>query len=237
MLKNAAIGTKHAVQEWVRMRLVFLSVFSTLFCLHMVTGPVGFSQAKSDSTLRNELGFTILRLERNSETINHSSHFKALTGMYFIRSFGKGFGWEMKAEYGDNTVDDDCQGCADHFSGPGVMTEINVASGVRKTFFEGKWSRLKPFIQLNVNASRIRYSGNFSGGFTGAGLRLDHTSYYIGPELRFGLELYPNSRIPITLSHGYKLGWGTTRNNRKETSQNMQRWSATRLELRVGYLF
>lgn len=215
----------------MKLKLIIAIIFYLFF------GLFSFGQSTDKQVYKYEIGFTPMRIEQNSENINGFPEFKTLHGMYFIRNLKKGNAVEFKAEYGENAIIDDCKSCRDHYSGEGFMTEYNFSIGLRKTFFEEKQFWIRPYTQLSFNYSRIRYRGHFQGGIEGAGIRLDNSYFHMGPEWKFGVELYPKPRIPITLSHGYRLGWGERTNNLTRVSNRNIGSSIYMIELRIGYLF
>lgn len=206
-----------------------------LTLITLVLSSVCVCQDSPRSNFNYEIGITPFRLERNSETVNFGREFKTLSGAYFIYSLNKGFGIISKVEYGENVFHDDCN-CADGLNGQATLREFNAAIGVRLTFLEQKESLIRPYLQMNFNYSRIHFQSVHTGGFVPTVKVRKDLRYYVGPEFKFGFELYPWPRIPITISHGYKGGWGEYLSNINDEKDKIIGLGFTTIEFRIGVL-
>lgn len=192
----------------------------------------GLGQSGDFQIDKNELGITTFRLQTNFETINNPVVPKIILGAYYIRNLGSGWGWVSAIDGGNNFIDDDCPGCADHIEGEGRLKEFNLASGIRKTFFK---SVVRPYVLLGLQYSWSKYTGNFGGGLTGTShFNANYITQFAGIRSRFGAIVYPHPRVTVTLSSGAQFGrWLTT---------SKYGWpplfqSVSLIELRFGYRF
>jgi|GEM_PF-1998409 len=194
--------------------------------------------AQNAPTSKHEIGLSFANLERDFETLNRPMSFKWVPELYYSRHFSK-LEWISRIGYGSNAIDDNCKNCADQYYGTGRLKEFNFSSGFRYHFFQSKDFKLLPFLESGVYYQHTNYSGDFDGGFSGAGTTYDRAHWSAGWAGRFGLSYRPTEQFVISAFTTVRAGWGTTKDNlggRKSTSEVML-FDNTLLQLGVGYRF
>tara|TARA_B110000046_G_scaffold164500_1_gene180118 strand:- start:1272 stop:1691 length:420 start_codon:yes stop_codon:yes gene_type:complete len=102
----------------MRINLTILSILLTF---------IGLSQS-------NEIGVIPFKVEKNAESLDNHFEPKFLIGLYYQHSFER-FHWLVAAEYGENSIDDGCNSCADHHYRTGILEELNFHLGFGKQWY------------------------------------------------------------------------------------------------------
>lgn len=212
-----------------------LMVKLLLFGFSLITAQI--SSAQKELEYRNRIGVSFFKLESNSETMNNELESKFVYGIYYERTLTRKITLFNSAEFGKNTFYDNCRNCADHYTGNGEMTEFNLSTGVKYIFNWRSQSRIKFFAEGDIYYSNIRYSGHFSGGFTGSSIDRDFTNHVVGGLGRAGINFYPHSRFVFTISSSYRFGKAWQHNYLGSNIWLNQSAAVTPLEFRIGFLF
>ncbi len=186
--------------------------------------------------INKEIGLSFFTLEMNSETLNHEIEPKFVYGVYFNQYFSN-LSWISHLEYDKNGIEDDCKTCLDTYYGKGKMTEFDISTGLRYTFLEQRTLFVKPFIESDLFFSNILYKGDFGGGFSGSGIKIDNSHSTFGILVRTGLIFYPISRISISISSSARFGTGTKINHYQDNSEKINSSALTVMHIRLGYQF
>ncbi|MFT5822479.1 MAG: hypothetical protein ACI8ZM_003735 [Crocinitomix sp.] len=154
----------------------------------------------------NELGIIPFKLERNPETRNNNFEPKFLTGLYYQHKFSR-LHWISSLEYGENSIDDGCNSCADHLSGTGLFKELNVYTGLGIQWdLPIKFGEFQFLTRLKATAMAYNYSGSFTGGWGGYSLNLDRRYYLLGGEIEIGMAYYLPSNFVFRMDAGFRRG-------------------------------
>ncbi|NOQ72670.1 MAG: hypothetical protein GQ574_11740 [Crocinitomix sp.] len=155
----------------------------------------------------NELGIVPFKLEKNAETINNHYEPKFLTGLYYQHTFDK-FHWIISAEYGENSIDDGCNSCADHYSGTGLFEELNLYVGFGKQWnISLKSGYLQPLVRIKGAGMAYNYLIRYEGGISGGGGAQNRRYYFVGGELETGLAYYHPSNFIFRMDCSLRLGY------------------------------
>jgi hypothetical protein len=166
-----------------------------------------FSIAQTNAKPRQELGISFFAWEKNFVTLHNPLAFKLVPGVQYIR-FSEKWHWASTLLYGNNLIEDNCTGCFDHFYGLGRLKEWNISSGFRRNFLEQQRFQVQPWVETAAYFEHFRYQGDFQGGFTGGGTRLNRAYWSIGLTGRFGLLYSPNGLLTISAYSTFKIGIG-----------------------------
>lgn len=187
----------------------------------------------------NELGLTLFKFEKNTETYNFNFEPKLITGINYTRHF-KHFQWFSTLEYGENEIDDNCNTCADHISGIGVMKEVNLKSGIGYGWNKN-WGKGVFLTQFRFNAvgSWLNYSGYFSGGFGGYSQNLNRRYLSVGGELEFGVgyQMASNFTFRLDISTSTLHAWTKNKFPLNSGVEEINKWVTTFPRLSIGYRF
>jgi hypothetical protein len=212
------------------MRTHRLIIFNLIITLSLTI----YGQA--DQQLNKETGMSFFTIDRNPETLNHRLEPKFVYGIYFNRYFSN-LSWISNLEFGKNVINDNCPRCADTFYGKGKMTELIISSGLRYSFLKQRSLIIKPFIESDLYYSYVLYKGDFGGGFTGAGIKVDKSYNTFGILVRAGLSFYPVHKISLTISSSSRFGTGTVNNHYQNSHDIISCSTMSALQIRLGYLF
>jgi hypothetical protein len=160
---------------------------------------VGYAQ-------NNELGFIAFKLEMNAETYNNQLEPKFMNGVYYQRTF-KRLHWVSSIAYGENSIDDDCNSCADHVAGTGIFKELNLYSGIGAHWnLPLERGAIQFVTRLKATAMAYNYSGYFGGGWGGYSVNLDRRYYMLGGEMEFGVAYHTPIHFIFRMDAGLRLG-------------------------------
>lgn len=185
--------------------------------------------------LKNAIGVSFFVLEQTSETLNPTLAPKFVFGADYNRYFSN-WSWIWGMESGKNSINED-PGCCDFFYGKGKMTEFTVSTGLRYTFLQKKKFFIKPLLESDLYYSYIRYAGDFGGGFSGDGIKLDKSYNVAGLTFKAGFSVYPIQKISITVLASARHGWGTVKDHYDYKTEPVQCAALTVIHLGAGYLF
>ncbi|NOQ72669.1 MAG: hypothetical protein GQ574_11735 [Crocinitomix sp.] len=187
----------------------------------------------------NELGIVPFKLEKNGETLNHHFEPKFLTGLYYQRTFSR-LHWISSVEYGENSIDDGCNSCADHVTGTGLFKELNVYTGLGIQWdLPIEFGVLQFLTRVKATAMAYNYSGYFSGGWGGYNLNLDRRYYLLGGEIEIGVAYYLPSNFVFRMDAGFRRGVSWAK-DRYPLFSNVIREGTSALiapKLSIGYRF
>jgi hypothetical protein len=208
----------------MRINLSILSILLTF---------IGFTQS-------NEIGIIPFKIEKNSETLNNHFEPKFLTGLYYQHSF-KRFHWLVAAEYGENSIDDGCNSCADHLYGTGILEELNLHLGFgAQWYIPIKSGVFQPSVRLKASGMATNYLIRYEGGFSGAGGYSDRRHYFIGGAFETGVAYYHSSNFVFKLDYSLRMGSAWSKKGYPTVNDPYIRrnWGGiVALQLSVGYSF
>jgi hypothetical protein len=140
-----------------------------------------------------------------------------------------------EANFSNNTIDDDCENCWDHFYGTGKLLSFQVGAGIKYKFL--KKYKINPYIESGLNYSFKNYSGTIQGGFSGIGKQaFDNNAYTIGIYGRFGFNYNFYKNLVFDISSSLIYGYRTV-HYKKNTAKDFQISTINLLELGIGYKF
>lgn len=192
----------------------------------------------AQETFKNSISTSLIRLERNSQTSHHSLNLKFLAGIEYQRVFNK---WSIgiKYEHGYNKIEDISRRgeCYDCFAGTGYMKEDNVYLTGNYSVFNLFNNRLKFNIGLSLYYSYLNYSGDYSGGISGAGKRENSTYNTFGFAPNIAIVFYPIDYLFISVDATYRVGWSKEFNSLNNQHSNINEFVITVPELKIGVRF
>ena len=154
----------------MRINLTILSILLTF---------IGLSQS-------NEIAVIPFKVEKNAESLNNHFEPKFLIGLYYQHSFER-FHWLVAAEYGENSIDDRCNSCADHHYGTEILEELNFHLGFGKQWYIPiRSGYFQPALRLKATGMATYYLIRYEGGFSGAGGSSNRRHYFIGGAFETG---------------------------------------------------
>jgi hypothetical protein len=185
---------------------------------------------------KNTLSTSLLRLESNSQTIHNQYKLKIMNGIEYQRLVNK-WSFGLKYEHGLNKIEEYPSFCYDCFFGTGYLREDNFYLTSNYSVLNLFHSRLKLNTGLSFYYSNLNFSGNYTGGFSGGGTKVNSTFNTIGFAPTLSLSYFPTQRIVVTLNSMVRLGW--SREFKASTSTSIQTGEhvVTAPELRVGFKF
>jgi len=192
---------------------------------------------QDDKQLQHQIGISPFVLEMNTETINQELEPKFLTSAYYLNQLNKRWSWNSQIEYGENSLNDNCRGCADHIYGKGQYSELNVFTGMKFTLNANKEWRLKYNLGLDIYASRLNYSGYFEGGWSGGLYFRNNTYWVMGGQLLLGLNCAISKRVIISSNTSLRIGYGFQKNLYTPETLYYSSGAFTATKLSIGYLF
>ncbi|MBL4862588.1 MAG: hypothetical protein JKY09_06180, partial [Crocinitomicaceae bacterium] len=101
----------------------------------------------------------------------------------------------------------------------------------------GTNAKFQLFTGSDLYYSNINYSGDFQGGLSGGGERLDDNYHSFGVLHRLGIHFYPISSVRITLITSYRLGFTWHKGINDTDFQRFTESSKTIPEVKIGFLF
>ena len=186
---------------------------------------------------RNELGLSLFSYEMNGETLNHGFEPKLVAGPCYIRKFGRA-GWVSGIEFGRNKIKDENVFIADSYYGNGILTELNIFSGIRYAFLREENKIVAPYLESDIFYSRSHYEGDFAGGFSGDGTIRDNIFNTAGIAGRAGFLVFPAGSFVINLSASVRFGYVNSWYPLAGTTDNSLVFTAvTLIQVRMGYMF
>lgn len=194
--------------------------------------------AHTQEPLKNSISTSLIRLERNSQTVHHNFNLKFVTGLEYQRHFNR---WSVgiKYEHGYNKIKDIAryQSCYDCIYGTGYMKEDNVYLTSNYSAFNLFNNQLKFNIGLSVYYSQRNYSGDFWGGYSGGFWRKNSTYNTFGFAPNISIAYYPIDYLFISLDATYRIGWSKMLSFQSYQKSNVNEFVLTSPELKIGVRF
>jgi hypothetical protein len=192
--------------------------------------------AKAQDNYTHSLSTSLIRLEKNSQTIYGKFHLKFVTGLEYQQS-SKNWNFGVKYEHGLNTINERCKNCGDHYSGIGYIREDNFYLSGNYSFANVFQSKLIFSSGLSIYYSNLNYTGDFSGGITGSGTRKDATYTTIGLSPVFTINYFPIDRLFISLNTNVRFGLSNEYNAVIKQNNKRKEMVTTAPELKIGVKF
>jgi len=202
--------------------------FITLYLIVFTT-----INATAQNKLNNSLSTSLIRFEKNSQSVNNIFTLKFLSGIAYQRTFNK---WDFgfKYEYGLNAIKDIKKNGNDFYNGTGLMKESNFYVTSHYSFANYFNSKIVLSTGLSLYYSYINYSGVFSGGLSGNQIKVNNTYNTIGFSPNFNIKYYPINRLFIALNTNIRYGFNSS--NDKFTLK-IREVVVNSPELRIGVKF
>ncbi|MBN4071316.1 hypothetical protein JYT72_02280 [Crocinitomix catalasitica] len=191
---------------------------------------------QGDLEFKNSFSTCLFKLENTSATLHNKLEPKFITGISYERRFSK-WSWISSVQYGENLIQDNCNNCFDQYYGTGQLKELNFFSGLNFTFNQFSKSKIKWFIGTDAYISLLNYRGDFMGGISGAGAKLNRNHMYIGGLQRFGMHYYLVPRLRFSVITSFRLGLGWRQQLPEQGYKSWAETSVTVPQVKVGFLF
>lgn len=192
----------------------------------------------AQESLKNSITASIMRLEKNSQTIHNNLNFKFMTGIGYQRHFNR---WSVgiKYEHGYNKIEDTNRRgqCSDCYVGTGNIKEDNIYLTSNYSAIDLFNSRLKLNIGMSIYYSYLNYSGDFGGGFAGGIWRENKTYNTFGFAPNISIVYYPIEYLFISIDATYRVGWSKTYNSPSNQHSSGNEFVLTAPELKIGVRF
>jgi hypothetical protein len=193
-------------------------------------------EGKAQNNLNNTISTSLIRWEKNSQTIYGKFNLKFVAGVEYQRTI-KNWNFGVKYEHGLNRINEDCENCADHYYGTGYMRENNFYLTGNYSFAKMFQSKLIFSSGLSIYYSNLNYTGNFSGGFSGFGTRKDDTYNTIGLSPIFNIKYFPIDRLFISLNTNIRFGLSNEYDVVNKQNNKRNEFVINAPELRIGVKF
>lgn len=184
----------------------------------------------------NSLSTSLIRLEKNSQTIYGKFNLKFMSSIEYQRTI-ENWSFGVKYEHGLNKINEDCENCYDHFYGTGYLREDNFYLSGSYSFAQLFNSKLKIYSGLSIYYSNLNYAGNFSGGLSGEGTRKDITYNTIGVAPIFTIKYFPIDRLFISVNSNLRFGLSNVYNVVTKQYLKSKEFVINAPELRIGVKF
>jgi len=185
---------------------------------------------------KNVLSSTLFKLESNTQTLYNNLTPKFFTSLGYERIFSK-WSWSASAQRAYTKINEDCEGCADHYYGTGYLREYNLFAGINYRIVGKTTSKFQLFTGTDLYYANINYSGDFSGGFSVTGVRKSDNYNSFGIRERLGVHFYPTSKLRITFTTSFRLGFTWKKGINESVYQQYTENSKSIPEVKIGYLF
>jgi hypothetical protein len=207
------------------MKRIILLIIS-IYCL----------EASAQEIEKNSLSTSLIRLEKNSQTIDGDYNLKFMTGIEYQR-FGNKWSFGIKYEHGFNKIEEYPTTCADCFYGTGYMREDNIYLTTNYSILNLFNSRLKLNTGVSLYYPNINFSGDYQGGITGGGTRENSTYNTFGVAPSLSILYYPIERLFISLNSNLRYGWSTEFDAKSNQDRKVNEFVITAPELKIGVNF
>lgn len=193
-------------------------------------------EASAQEIQKNSLSTSLIRLEKNSQTMYGDYKLKFMTGIEYQRFVNK-WSFGTKYEHGFNKIEEYPTTCADCFYGTGYMREDNIYLTANYSILNLFNSRLKLNTGLSLYYSNLRFSGDYQGGFSGGGTRENSTYNTFGLSPSISMIYYPTERLFISLNSNLRYGWSNEYDANSNQDRKVNEYVITAPELKIGVNF
>ena len=192
--------------------------------------------ASAQEAPKNSLSTSLIRLERNSQTMHKEYKLKFMTGIDYQRHVNK-WSFGIKYEHGFNKIKEYPINCYDCFSGTGYIREDNFYLTASYSLFSLFNSKLKFNTGLAAYYSNLNFSGYYQGGISGSGIRENSTYNTIGLAPSISITYYATERLFISLNSNLRTGWSRESDLNSMQERKTYEFVATAPELKIGVSF
>ena len=193
-------------------------------------------EAAAQEMQRNSLSTSLIRLEKNSQTVSRDYQLKFITGLEYQRLVNK-WGFGVKYEHGFNKIEESPKNCADCLSGTGYLREDNVYLTANYAIVDFLDSRLKFHTGVGLYYSNLHFSGEYQGGFDGGGATKNSTYNTLGLSPTASIIYYPTDRLFISLHSTMRYGWSQEFDEISTQDRKTHEFVITAPELKIGVNF
>ena len=208
------------------MKKIFLLLLITLFSLN--------SNAQEEQ--KNSLNISLIRLEKNSQTLYGDYKLKFVTGIEYQR-FVNDWSFGIKYEHGFNKIEEYPINCYDCFYGTGYLREDNIYLMTNYSLLNLFNSRFKLNTGVGLYYSNSNYSGNFQGGLWGSGSRVNSTFNTFGLTPGVSIVYFPIPRLFLSLNSSFRFGWSKEYDAQFNQYREVSEFVITAPELKIGVNF
>ncbi len=201
-------------------------VLISIFCL----------EASAQEIQKNSLSTCLIRLEKNSQTLYGDYKLKFMTGIEYQRFVNK-WSFGIKYEHGFNKIEENPRKCSDCFYGTGYMREDNIYLTTNYSILNLVNSRLKLNTGVSLYYSNLHFSGDFQGGITGGGTRVNSTYNTFGVAPSLSIIYFPIERLFISLNANFRYGWSREFDSNSNKNRKVNEFVTTAPELKIGMNF
>jgi hypothetical protein len=195
-----------------------------------------FLEASAQEIQKNSLSTSLIRLEKNSQTIYGDYKLKFMTGIEYQRFVNK-WSFGIKYEHGFNKIEEYPTDCYDCFYGTGYMREDNIYLTTNYSIFKLFNSRLKLNTGVSLYYSNLNFSGDYQGGLSGGGTRENSTYNTFGAAPSLSILYYPIERLFISLNSNLRYGWSKELDANSNQDRKVNEFVITAPELKIGVNF
>jgi hypothetical protein len=195
-----------------------------------------FFYGMSQDVLKNSITTSVMRLEKNSQTIYGEYQLKLLTSIEYQRHINR-WGVSARYEHGFNKIDENPTKCFDCFYGTGLLRENNFFLSVKYELYQLFNSKLQFNTGIGIYYSNLNYSGFFQGGYSGSGMRKNSTYNTIGLSPNFLIKFHPKERFFIGVNTSFRYGWSHAYNAVYEQNFKIDEIAIIAPELKIGVAF
>lgn len=190
----------------------------------------------SQEFTQNQLIISLIRLEKNSQSLYSDFQLKFMTGVEYQRSFGK---WNVgiKVEHGYNKMIFNNFPCADCLYGDGYIREDNLYLTTNYSLVQLLQNRLRLNTGVGLYYSNLNFSGDFQGGIAGGVLRIDTRYNTVGIAPSISVVFYPIDKLFIALNSSMRMGLGNKSTFSSDHLQKAHEVVLTIPELKIGVNF
>lgn len=164
-----------------------------------------FFSLQAQKAPKNSISTSLIRLEKNRLSMQSTLKMKYLAGIEYQRLMNK-WSFGIKYEYGFNALEVSGESCSDCYYGTGYLREKNIYLTSYYAVFDLFASRLKLNTGLGIYYSKMNYSGDFQGGFTGDGRRINANISTWGIAPNISAVYYPTTRLFIAVQANVRTG-------------------------------
>ncbi len=185
---------------------------------------------------KNSLSTSLIRMEKNSQTMHGDYTLKFMTGIEYQRFHNK-WSFGFKYEHGFNKIQEYPTNCYDCFSGTGYMREDNIYLTGSYSIFNLLDLKLKINTGLGLYYSNLNFSGDYGGGFWGTGTRVNSTYNTFGVAPNISIIYYPADRLFISINSNVRYGWSQRFDVTSKQYDKANEYVITAPELKIGVNF
>lgn len=185
---------------------------------------------------KNSLSTSLIRFEKNSQTLRYDFKIKYVASVEYQRLFNK-WSFGIEYEHGLNRIEETSKLNYDAYYGTGYLREDNIYITATYSIFNLFESRLKINTGLGVYFSNLNFSGNFQGGntFSSTPHNSTHNTYGLTPSL--SIMYYPTSRLFISINTSWRFGTSKVYDNIDDKRSYYGEQVVTAPELKIGLNF